>query len=81
MIDLFGRSGFSILKLLMTSPICIPDFFARPFQFNLSTVTWPFSSIRFMPNSSKSYSFLKLPLSITNNLYLSPYSVNLVTLI
>ena len=48
---MLGLSGFSILKLLIISPIWKPDFLAKPFQFNLLIVSWPFWSDKDIPRT------------------------------
>ena len=64
----------------MKSPVSKPLFFAFPFHFKVSTTILFSTFTKFIPYSSKLYSVLKVLLSITNNLYLSPYALGLVTL-
>ena len=76
---MFGLSKFSILNSLIKSPASNLSFLAKLFCFKVSTTILFSSLIKLIPYSSILNLFSKVFLFITNNLYLSPYSLNRVT--
>ena len=75
---MFGLSKFSTLNSLIKSPVTNPSFLAKLFCFKASTTILSLSLTKLIPYSSKLKLFLKVFFVITNNLYLSPYSLNRV---
>ena len=69
---MFGLLRFSTFNSLIISSVSIPDFFANPFHFKVSTTILSSSLTKLIPYSSKLKLFSKVFFLITNNLYLSP---------